>query len=164
MVVPGIRAALSRLDPGQPVSGVNTMDEHIASALARPKLLSLLVGLFAVLALVLALVGIYGVMAYAVAQRTREIAIRTALGASSKEVIRMVLAKAASLAAAGVIAGLALTAAVTRALAGMLFEVTPTDRPTYTVVVILLGCVALLAAAIPAVRATRIDGAQTLRL
>jgi putative ABC transport system permease protein len=108
-------------------------------------------------------VGIYGVMAYAVAQRTQEIAIRTALGASAAEVMRIVLRKAAWLAAAGILCGLALTTAATRALAGLLFEITPTDAPTYAVVVTLLAFVALLAAAMPAIRATRVDGAQLLR-
>ena len=163
-VVPSIRSAVMGLDASQPISGVNTMEEHVATALARPRLLSTLVAAFGALALMLAVVGIYGVMAYAVAQRTREIAIRTALGASAREVLRMVLARAVWLSGAGILAGLALAAAASRALTGMLFEVTPSDAPTYAVVVILLGGVALLAAAVPAIRATRIDGSQVLRL
>ena len=161
--VPSIRAAVTSLDPVQPISRVSTMEDHIARSLARPRILSVLVASFGALALVLAVVGIYGVMAHAVTQRTHEIAIRTALGASAAEVIRMVLRKAAWLAAAGVVCGLALTVGATRMLAGLLFEVTPTDASTYAVVVTVLAAVALLAAAIPAIRATRIDGARALR-
>jgi putative ABC transport system permease protein len=162
-IVPAIRAAVTSLDPAQPISDVDTMDSHIARSLSRPRTLSVLVASFGALAFVLAVVGSYGVMAYAGAQRTQEIAIRTALGASAAEVMRIVLRKAAWLAAAGILCGLALTTAATRALAGLLFEITPTDAPTYAVVVTLLAFVALLAAAMPAIRATRVDGAQLLR-
>ena len=162
-LVPAIRSAVTSLDPAQPISGVNTMEDHIARSLARPKILSTLIASFGALALILAVVGIYGVMAYAVSQRTQEIAIRTALGASPGEVVRLVLRKAALLSAVGIGCGLALTVAATRALAGLLFEVTPTDPSTYAAVVTLLAFVALLAAAIPAVRAARIDGARVLR-
>lgn len=162
-LVPSIRTAVTSLDPIQPISRVRTMEEHIARSLARPRILSVLVSSFGALALVLAVVGIYGVMAYAVAQRTHEIAIRIAVGASAAEVIRMVLRKAAWLAAAGVVCGLALAIGATGTLAGLLFEVAPTDVPTYAGVVTLLAAVALLAAAIPAIRATRIDSARALR-
>lgn len=162
-LVPSIRAAITSLDAAQPISGVDTMEQHIARALSRPRLLSRLVAAFGALALVLAVVGIYGVMSYAVTQRTREIAIRTALGASAREVVRMVLSKAVWLAGAGVAAGLALAAASSRALAGLLFEIRPTDVPTYAAVAVILSLVALAAAAIPAIRATRIEGATVLR-
>ena len=162
-LVPSIRAAITSLDNAQPISGVTTMEQHIAQALSRPRLLSALVAAFGALALSLALVGVYGVMAYSVAQRTREIAIRAALGASAREVMRMILAKAVLLAAAGVAGGLVLSIAASRALSGMLFEVTATDASTYASVVAVLASVSLLAAAIPAWRATRIDGAQVLR-
>jgi putative ABC transport system permease protein len=162
-IVPAIRAAVIALDPTQPISGVSTMDDHIARALARPRILSGLVASFGALALVLAVVGIYGVMAYAVAQRAHEFAIRTALGATAAEVVRMVLRKAAWLAGAGVVGGLVLTAAVTRALSGLLFEIRPTDGATYAVVVGVLVSVALLASAVPALRAARVDSAQALR-
>jgi putative ABC transport system permease protein len=102
-------------------------------------------------------------MAYAVAQRTREIAIRTALGATAREVVQLVLLKALRLAAAGITGGLVLTILSSRAFAGLLFGVTPTDAPTYAIVAFLLTAVALIAAAIPVSRATRIDGAQVLR-
>jgi putative ABC transport system permease protein len=162
-LVPSIRSAVMSLDATQPISGVNTMEQHIATALSRPKLLSTLVAVFGSLALVLAIIGIYGVMAYAVAQRTREIAIRTALGASAREVVRMVLARAVWLSAGGILAGLALSIAASRALEDLLFQVRPTDAATYAAVIVLLGGVALLAATIPAIRATRIEGSQVLR-
>ena len=162
-VVPSIRAAVASLDPAQPIARVNTMEEHIATALSRPRMLSTLVAGFGALALVLAVVGIYGVMTYAVAQRTREIAIRSALGASGAQVVRMVLTRAVWLTAAGVVIGLALTAASSRALAGLLFEVTPTDAPTYGAVIALLASVALVAATVPAIRASRIEAVDALR-
>jgi putative ABC transport system permease protein len=162
-LVPAIRSAVTSLDSAQPISGVNTMETHIANALARPRFLSLLVAAFGLLALVLAIVGIYGVMAYAVTQRTREIAIRSALGASPPQVMRMVLARAAWLALAGVAIGLVLTLVASRALSGMLFEISVTDPGTYAGVIVLLGTVALMAAAIPAIRATRIESSRVLR-
>jgi predicted permease len=161
--VTAIRAAITSLDPGQPMSGVNTMDEHLATALARPRFMSTLVAAFGALALLLSTVGVYGVMAYSVAQRTREIAIRTALGASSRNVLALVLGKAAWLAVFGVAAGLAGSLTLSRALSGLLFGVTAADPGTYVAVVGLLAAVALMAAALPAWRATRIPGAQALR-
>ncbi len=162
-LVPSIRSAIRTLDPAQPISGVNTMEQHVARSLSRPRVLSSLVAVFGALALVLAVVGIYGVMSYAVAQRTREIAIRSALGASAREVVRMVLMRAVWLSAAGILAGLALAIPASRVLTGLLFEIAPTDLPTYGVASALLAAVALLAAAIPAVRATRIPGTEALR-
>jgi putative ABC transport system permease protein len=162
-MVPAIRAAITSLDPAQPMSGVNTMDGHLATALARPKFMSTLIGSFGGLALLLSAVGVYGVMAYSVTQRTREIAIRTALGASSSNVLRLVLGKAIWLAVLGVTAGLAGSTALSRVLSGLLFGIGAADPLTYLGVVALLGTVALSAAALPAWRATRIPGAQVLR-
>ena len=162
-VIPSVRSAIMSLDAAQPLSDVSTMDEHVATALARPRVLSVLVGAFGGLALVLALVGVYGVMAYSVAQRTREIAIRAALGASPLGVTRMVLLRALQLAAAGIAAGLVLTLVASRVLAGLLFQIAPTDPATYAIVMILLTVVCVLAAALPARRAARIDGATVLR-
>jgi predicted permease len=161
--VPAIRAAIASIDPAQPISGVSTMEQHLATALSRPRFLSTLVAAFGALALVLSTVGVYGVMAYAVAQRTREIAIRTALGATKREVMRLVLSKAGWLAAAGVAAGLATSAALSRLLAGQLFGIRATDASTYAAAVVLLAGVALVAAALPAVQASRIPGADALR-
>ena len=103
-LVPSIRAAVTNLDRAQPISGVSTMEEHIARALSRPRFMSTLIGCFGFLALVLSTVGVYGVMAFSVTQRTREIAIRTALGATGRDVLTLVVGKAIWLAAAGVAA------------------------------------------------------------
>jgi putative ABC transport system permease protein len=162
-LVPSIRQAIARLDPSQPISDVKTMDEHVATALSRPRLLSTLVAAFGALALILSVVGVYGVMAFSVTQRTREIAIRAALGATSTSVLTLVLKKALWLALAGVAAGLAASTGLSRALRGLLFGITAADAATYVAVIVTLTGVALLAAALPAWRATRIPGAQVLR-
>ena len=162
-VVPAIRGVVAKLDAAQPISGVNTMEQHLATSLARPRFMSTLVASFGLLALVLSTVGVYGVMAYSVAQRSREIAIRTALGASSGSVLKLVLSKALWLAALGVLAGLAGSAGLSQALGGLLFGVGAADVVTYASVVMLLSLVALAAAAVPAWRATRIGAAGVLR-
>jgi putative ABC transport system permease protein len=162
-LVPSIRAAVAHLDRTQPISGVNTMEQHIATALSRPRFMSTLVTCFGLLALVLSTVGVYGVMAFSVTQRTREIAIRSALGATRGDVLSLVLSKALTLAAAGCSAGLAASAALSGALRGLLYGVTAADAATYGAVVVLLTAVALLAAALPAWRAMRIPGAAALR-
>jgi predicted permease len=162
-VVQPLRAAIAKLDPMQPISGVATMEDHLARSLSKPKFISTLVGTFGAVALVLAIVGIYGVMAYAVAQRTREIAIRTALGARESQVMRLVLGKAVTLAAIGTACGLAAAYALSRAVEGMLFSIEATDPATYAGVALLLGATAVIAAFSPALRASRIDGAQVLR-
>ena len=162
-VVPSIRAAINGLDPLQPISGVATMDEHIAKVLSRPKFMSTLITAFGVLALALAVVGIYGVMAYSVSQRSQEIAIRMALGARRGNIVRMILSKAAILAGAGIAAGLAGALATTRLLAGLLFGVSTTDAPTFAGACAVLVIVALGAAVVPAARASRISGAGVLR-
>ena len=162
-IVPAIRAAITSLDAAQPIAGVNTMEQHLAGALARPKFLSTLIAIFGTVALLLSAVGVYGVMAYAVAQRTREIAIRTALGATRTEVLRLIVGKAVWLAALGIVAGLAGSTLLSRALSGLLFGVGTADPLTYAVVIGLLSIVALAAAAMPAWRATRIPSAEVLR-
>jgi putative ABC transport system permease protein len=162
-VVPLIRAEISRLDPAQPISGVATMEEHLALALSRPRFMSTLVASFGALALVLSVIGIYGVMAYSVTQRTREIAIRMALGARTGAVLRMILVRTAWLALIGVGVGLAGAAALTRVLSGLLFGVGAADGATFAAAALLLGTAALAAGAVPALRATRIDGAEALR-
>jgi putative ABC transport system permease protein len=162
-VVPLIRAELSAIAPAVPIARVATMDEHVARALSRPRFLSVLTSSFGALAAALAMVGIYGVMACAVAERTREIAIRIALGARGADVVRMVVLKAAALAGVGLIAGLLLAWASSRLLAGLLFGVTPGDALTYVASASGLLAVALLAAVVPARRAARIDGSRVLR-
>ncbi len=139
------------------------MDEWVAESVARPRLTALLLGAFAGLALLLGAVGVYGVIAYTVGERTREIGLRMALGAGVGDVVRMVVRQGALLAAAGIGAGLLASLAATRALAGLLYGVTATDPLTFAVVPVLLAAVALLATWLPARRAARVDPMTALR-
>lgn len=161
-VVPAIRAQVARLDPAQPIAVVSTMEAHVQRALARPRALSTVVGSFGGLALLLAVVGVYGVMTWSVTQRTREIAIRMALGARGADILRLVLSKAAWIAGIGIAVGLAGAFASARALEGMLFGISRTDVATFVSVPLLLSAVAIVAALVPAVRASRVD-ARALR-
>ena len=161
--VGAIRHEIARLDPSLPMSGVRTMEEHLWRSLARPRFLSALTASFGGLALVLAVVGIYGLIGYTVTQRTRELAIRSALGAQRADVLRLVLSKALVLAAAGVAMGTLLALSLTRLLRGFLFGVTPGDPCTFAAVGALLILCALVSALVPAIRATRIDCTIALR-
>jgi putative ABC transport system permease protein len=161
--VPMIRSEVMRLDPGQPISDVATMDEHVDRALSRPRFMSTLVAVFGALALVLSVVGVYGVMSYSVTQRTREIAIRIALGAPAGTVVSLVLTRTVWLTAVGLAFGVAGAAALSRALSGLLFAVRPSDLPTFVVVSLVLGAAAIAAGTIPAIRATRIDSVEALK-
>ena len=155
-MVPLVRHAVAELDPTLAIANVKTMDDHIAHALARPRFVSTLIGGFSVVALILALIGVYGVMAWSVAQQRREIAIRVALGAATGTVLTLVLRKAAVLAAAGIGAGLLLTPLATRPIGALLFGVAPGDPYSIGTAAIALAVVTVVAALIPAVRATRI--------
>src|SRR5690348_16550008 len=139
------------------------MDEAVAASVAQPRFRMLLLVLFAMAATLIATCGIYGLMAYAVAQRRREIGLRMALGADRREVLRLVLAHALRIVVVGLVVGLAGAAAVTRVLQRFLFGVTPTDPLAFSVVTLLLMAVALIAAWLPARRATRIDPWAALR-
>jgi putative ABC transport system permease protein len=158
-----ITAAVHRLDPEQPVSDVLTMDERIAKSLASSRFLTVLVSSFAGLAALLAMLGIYGVMSCTVAERTREMGLRMALGARPAEVRRMVLAQGARLLGWGLLLGLAGALAFTRVLEGLLFEIRPGDPWTHAGVLVLLSSVALAGCWLPARRATRIDPVVALR-
>ena len=164
LIVPFVRSEVAALDPSQPISDVAQMDEHLARALSRPRFMSSLIATFGTLALTLSIVGVYGVMAYAVTQRTREIAIRMALGARSRTIVGMVLSRTAKLVALGLGAGIAGATLFARALSGFLFGLQPSDTTTYVVSSVLLSAAALAAAAVPAFRATRIDAVDALKL
>jgi putative ABC transport system permease protein len=162
-VAEGIRAEIRRAAPDLPIESTVTMDEAVAASVAQPRFQTLLVALFAAAATLIATCGIYGLMAYAVTQRRREIGVRMALGAGRGDVLRLVLSRALRIVAAGVIVGLAGAVAVTRVLQTFLFEVTPTDPIAFATVTLLLMAVGLLAAWLPARRATRIDPCAALR-
>jgi predicted permease len=158
-----IAQAVHTFDPEQPVYRVLAMDELLADSVAQPRFTTWLVGSFAALALILALVGVYGVTSYTVNQRAREIAVRLALGAQRHEVVRLVARQSLAYAALGVLIGLAGAAAATRFMTGLLFGVTATDPGAFGVAVAALGLTAVAATYIPAWRAARVAPATTLR-
>jgi predicted permease len=162
-VVNGIHAEIRRAAPDLPIQSAVTMDEAVAASVAQPRFRTWLLGLFAVAATLIATCGLYGLMAYAVTQRRREIGVRMALGANRRDVLRLVLGRALRIVVAGLIVGVAGAVGVTRVLQGFLFGVTPTDPIAFTTVTLLLMAVGLIAAWLPARRATRIDPCAALR-
>jgi putative ABC transport system permease protein len=158
-----LRAVVRSADPNVLVSRVATMEAIRDESLAGPRFNTTLFGVFAALALVLGLVGVYGVLAYTVAQRTPEIGVRMALGAGTGDVLRLVVGHGLTLAAAGAALGVAGALAATRLLRGLLFEISPTDPATFAVAVLALLAAALLASSLPALRAARVDPLATLR-
>ena len=162
-VVEGIRAEIRRAAPDLPIQSTVTMDEAVAASVAPPRFRMWLLALFAMTATLIATCGIYGLMAYAVTQRRREIGVRMALGADRGDVLRLVLTRALRIVVAGLIVGLAGAVGVTRVLQRFLFGVTPTDPIAFTIVTLLLMAVGLMAAWLPARRATRIDPCAALR-
>jgi predicted permease len=162
-VAEGIRAEIRRASPDLAIAGTTTMDEAVAASVAQPRFRTVLLVLFAATATVVATAGIYGVMAYAVTQRRREIGVRMALGATRGDVLRLVLTRAFLIVSSGLAVGLAGAAGATRVLQRFLFGVTPTDPLAFTIVTLLLLTVGLLAAWLPARRAARVDPWATLR-
>jgi putative ABC transport system permease protein len=162
-LLPSIRSVIAGFDPDLALYDVRSMEEITADSLGSRRLTLTLVGLFAALALVLATVGIYGVMSYVVSGRTQEIGIRIALGAQRSDVFKLVVGQGMALAGAGIVLGLIAAAGVTRYLGSQLFHVNAIDPITYGGVTLLLGAVALLACYIPARRATRVDPLVALR-
>ena len=158
-----MRQTVWEIDKDQPVSDISSMEEIVSDSVARQRFSMLLLGVFAGLALVLAAVGIYGVMSYSVAQQTREIGIRMALGAQRSDVLKMTVGQGLRLVLTGVAIGLAAAFVLTRVMATLLFGVSPTDPLTFIGISIVLIGVALLASYIPALRATRVDPMFALR-
>jgi putative ABC transport system permease protein len=158
-----IAAAVRQIDPHQPVSEIRVMADLVAADLARPRFTMLVLGAFAAAALLLAAIGLYGVLAYTVAQRTREIGVRVALGAGSRDILLLVVGRGARLVAAGLVLGLALALMLGRFVAGLLYGVTPSDAPTLAIVTLFLTLVACVATYLPARRAARVDPIVALR-
>jgi len=140
-----------------------TMEQRLTKSVASSRFVMLLLGIFSVLALGLAAVGIYGVMAYLVTQRTQEIGVRMALGAQKRDVLKLVVGKGMALAVIGTAIGLVASVALTRLMRSLLFEVTPTDWLTFVITSFVLLSVALLACYLPARRATKVDPLTALR-
>ena len=162
-LLPSVRASIGQMDPQLPLFNVHPMDEILFETLAARRLMMLLMGLFAGIALLMALIGVYGVLALTVSQRIPEIGVRMALGARRKDVLRSVLSQGLSLALMGALLGLAGAAALSRLLSGLLFGVSPTDLPTFAAVALILLLAALLASYLPARRATRVNPLDALR-
>ena len=162
-VAANVRGEVSALDKDLPASNIKFMDEIISGTVAQPRLYTLLLGIFAALALLLATIGIYGVMSYSVTQRTREIGIRMALGAQRGDVLKLVVKQGMFLALVGIIIGLIFSLVTTRVLASLLYGVSATDPWTFVIISILLVGITLLACLIPARKATKVDPMIALR-
>jgi putative ABC transport system permease protein len=158
-----IRNQILAIDPDQPVTEIETMNEVIASTTAPRRFNTLLLSIFAAVALALAAVGIYSVISYSVTQRTKEVGIRMALGAQSGDVIRLILKQGLGLTFIGIIAGLVSAIVFTRTISGLLYEVTATDPTTFVAISLLLAFVALIASYLPARRLARVDPMTSLR-
>ena len=162
-LVSSIRATVASIDPEQPVYLIQTLEEGVALSFFQQRVSALLLGIFAGVALVLAAVGIYGVMSYAVSARTREIGVRMAIGAERSDVLRLVLAQVARLAGTGLVIGIALLLLAGSLLSGLLYAVEPSDPLTLFAVTTALGTVALVAGWVPAWRASRVNPVHALR-
>jgi putative ABC transport system permease protein len=162
-LAPAIRAIVSSMDRSVPVSQVQTMDEVVAQSTAAPRFYLLLLAAFAAVAVVLAAVGIYGVMSYTVSRRTNEIGIRMALGANPRDVRRLIVGQGMAVAVGGAVVGLAGALGLTRLMSSLLYGVGASDPATFVAVSLFLGAVALAATYLPARRATRIDPLSALR-
>jgi predicted permease len=162
-LVPALRGIVREADDGLAVESVMTMETRVLESLARPRLYALLLGAFAVVAVTIAGAGLFGVLSYSVARRTREIGVRSALGARPVDIVRLVLRQGLLITAAGLVLGTLASAWLVQLLESLLFGVPPHDLPSFVAVVVGLLALALLACAIPALRAARIDPQQVLR-
>ena len=163
VLAPAIRQQVSAIDRNQPISAVQTMDARVSAAVARPRLQANVLTAFAIIAILLAAIGIYGVMSYGVSQRAKEIGIRLALGATRRNVIGLVLRQGLVMTVVGVAIGLIAALPLAQLLRTLLFDVSASDPTVFVGIVLLLSATAVIAAWIPASRAARLDPATTLR-
>jgi putative ABC transport system permease protein len=159
----GLQQAIASVDANRPPAKIQAIEEVLSDEVAAPRLYTVLLGAFAGMAMLLASIGIYGLVSYSVTLRTREIGIRMALGAERAGILRMVLAQGAGLAVVGVAVGLVASLGLTRLIAGLLFGITATDPATLVSISALLVAVAVVASLVPARRATRVDPMIALR-
>jgi putative ABC transport system permease protein len=162
-LITAVQNEVHSMDQELPVFNVKTMDEYISATVAAPRFNTTLLAIFAAVALVLTIVGLYGVMSYSVAQRTNEIGIRMALGAQTRDVLRLIVSQGFKLVLLGLAIGLVGAFMLMRVIASLLFGVTTKDPATFAAVAVVLAFVALLACYIPARRATRLDPLRALR-
>jgi ABC-type antimicrobial peptide transport system permease subunit len=158
-----VRRETRAIDPDQPIGAIRTMEQVLSESVSEPRYRTGLLGLFAPVALILAGVGIYGVVAYTTALRSREIGVRLALGAQSKDVLKLIIGQGMRLALAGLLLGLGGALSLTRVMKTLLFGISATDPLTFAVIALLLMVVALVACWLPARRATKVDPMNALR-
>jgi predicted permease len=163
VMIKRVTDAIHAVDPMQPITSTFTLDQAVGDAVARPRLLTVLLGLFGAMGLILGALGLYGVLSYLVNRRTREIGVRLALGAQQRDVLRMVVVRGLALAGVGVALGLVAALVLTRVMQGVLYGVTSTDPLTFASVAVVLLLVATVASLVPALRATRVDPLVALR-
>jgi putative ABC transport system permease protein len=162
-VVPSLRQALAAIDPDVPLANVQTIEQAMAQSISQPRFSMLMLGIFAAIAVLLAAIGIYGVISYSVAQRTHEIGVRMALGANQADVVGMIARQVLIMTGIGIVIGGMLALASGELLTNLLFGVQPSDPMTFGAVAVGLAAVALFAAALPAWRAARLDPVIALR-
>ena len=162
-ITSAVRAAIAAVDPDQPVASVQTVDDLVDSALVQPRFTMLLLGIFSIAALALAVIGIYGVLSYWVAQRRYELGVRLALGAQRADILRLVVRQGLTLAAAGIVIGLIAALFLTRLMSSMLYQVGTLDLATFAIAPLVFLSIAMLASYLPARGATRVDAAEALR-
>jgi putative ABC transport system permease protein len=160
---PSAVQVIRQIDPLLPVSAVRPLDEVFAESIARPRLTAVAMGVFAGAALLLAALGVYGIVAYSVSQRSREFGIRVALGAKPAQIIRMVVGQNLRIVALGLVLGLAIAVPATRLLRGLLYQVGPNDPAVFIGIGTMLAVVAIVASYLPARRGTQVDPVVTLK-